>query len=84
MEFGLIMDIAFHFAWPEMQYPFIGEQTLLPTFYNVRARGIYEDEWQELASDESNGSDDAFRPHMTRENLEGLIQGTKNSGVVTV
>jgi hypothetical protein len=38
---------------------------------------IYEDEWQELASDESDSSHDEFRQHMMREDLEDLIQGTK-------
>jgi hypothetical protein len=40
-KFDLIMDIAFDFGWREMQCPFIGDQTRLPTFDSVRA-GILE------------------------------------------
>jgi hypothetical protein len=38
-----------------------------------RAWDIDEGEWQELAFDEDDGSDEEFRPRMTREDLQGLI-----------
>jgi hypothetical protein len=71
------MDIAFDFTWRGTQPPFIGDQSRSPTFHNVRAWDIYEGKRQELASDESHGSDHEFQLHMTRKCLKTSSKGLK-------